>query len=68
MRKLLTLPVLLGISNLAGAHALPGDTPLARQLEHVLTAPHHVATLVLLLIALGLAIAVAKSWSSRGRQ
>jgi hypothetical protein len=62
MSKPITTLMLLGASPLAGAHALPGDTPLARQLEHVLSAPHHVMGLIILLLALGVVIAVAKAW------
>lgn len=65
MWKLLTILMLSGAGQLAAAHALPGDTPLARQMEHVLSAPHHVMTLVILLIALGLVIAVARARSNR---
>jgi hypothetical protein len=41
---------------------------LVRQLEHTVSASHHVSDLVLILLVLGLLIAVAKAWSDRKRQ
>jgi hypothetical protein len=65
MHKPITALMLLGASPLAGAHALPGDTPLARQLEHVLSASHHVMTPIILLTLLGIVFAAARAWSKR---
>jgi heme/copper-type cytochrome/quinol oxidase subunit 2 len=68
MRKLTCILFLTGLSASAGAHTLPSGSPLPLQLSHQLLSLHHLAGVILIVVA-ALAIRfAAKVRSSRNKQ
>ena len=65
MARLISTLMLIFASALAGAHSLPGDTSVVHQAEHVMSSPHHVLPLILLLGVLGILVAVTKTGGKR---
>lgn len=68
MRKLTCMLFLTCLSASAGAHMLPSSSPLPMQLSHQLLSLHHLAGVILILVA-ALAIRfAAKVRSTRNKQ
>ena len=67
MWKAISTLCLAAACSSAGAHTLPGDATLARQLTHQLSSTHHLTGVLLLLAAAGFLLLAARAWCRRDR-